>query len=371
MASAAAVPAPPQPVTAGLDPLPDALRLAQESIYASQVVRALEIARAAWPEIAARGVLREMAVCQRLISTAAMMSGQLPDALRAGYRSLAAYAQIDDPDGEAWMLSIQAWGLSHSGSGADSLRLLMRAETLLPRVQDPAVEARVWNNLSLVHEADGDLPMAVRAVERAAAAEDRIPGGPKAATCRCNLWLHRLRLAMTLPAGPDVAGADLALQELALLTAYCEERGFSYVLGSMTDTIAGALIELGRLDEAQQQLNRALRANRDAMRTPGQARLELRMAAIERLRKRYRVARAHVATAIELASGGEDRELIARCHLENCHLQQAQNNWRMALDAYQHYATLREAMLRDQAERRVLAVELRFEFEQGAASGVA
>lgn len=372
--ASAVAPVPPVPGSSppaadpAFDGLPEALRQAQESIYASQVVRALEIAKAAWPEIAARGLVREVAVCQRLISTAAIMSGMLPDGLRAGYRSLAAYAQIDDPDGEAWMLSLLSWGLAHSGSGPDSLRLLLRAESLLPRVQDPAVEARVWNNLSLVHVNHGDLQQAVLAVEKAAVAEDRIPGGPKAATCRCNLWIYRLQLAMGLPAGPDLPSVELALHEAGLLLTYCEERGYAYVLGGMADRIAGVLIDLGRLDEAQAMVNRALRATRDAQRMPGQARLELRMAVIERLRKRYRVARAHMGTALELATSGEDRDLIARCHLENCQLQQAQNNWRMALDAYQHHAALREAMLRDQAERRVLAVELRHEFDQDGPS---
>lgn len=333
-------------------------------IASGRIVDGMALAEAEWRSLEGSDRWLEKAQCQRVLSAGHQVAGRIKESLIAGYRAIEMFDKLGEVRGLARTMSMQAIGLARSGDAAEALNLATRAMELLDRIDDTLLAGRIWNNLSVVYESLGQMPQAVAAVEQALPLAERMQDENLLAVCRGNLWQYRLVLARQ---GSSLADEEAALQAVAALAEHmnrCEAAGRRHLVGGMAERAGETLIDLGRLEEARPILRQGLRCARQEHMGPEQARIELQLARLERLAGQYRAAGAHMAHALELVLASDDKDVIARCHLENSCLQEAQAHWRAALDSHKRYADMREALLRAQAETRAQVMAVRLEAER-------
>ncbi len=335
------------------------------------VAAGLALAQAAWPAVEASGDMLQMADCQRVICAAHQVAGRFQESVRAGYQAIYLYGRVNEPGGLARALGLQAIGLVRVGDIAEGLHLAALAVDALRELSGAAhavMAARVWNNVSVVYEALGQFETAVHAVEAALALAAQGTDAGLRATCTGNLLLYRLAVVRQEDRLHDAAGLR-ALDEVLQHIRACDAAGRHSLVAGLAEVAGHAQGELHRADEARSTLRQGLRAARQAGLGPDLARIELRLAELERHCGQHRAASSHMATALDQAQQGDDCELLARCHLENSQLQETLGHWRAALDSARRHSELLGAMLRAQAQRRaqLYALELEGHLSQQSA----
>jgi tetratricopeptide (TPR) repeat protein len=250
---------------------------------------------------------------------------------------------------------LQAIGLVRVGEVADALHLAARAIETMQQVPDPvrraALGTRTWNNVSVVYEALGDIDKAVEAITAALGFAEQSGDPVMLAISTCNHWLYqlaRLRGLGVRAGDPERTAVQRGLRQHF---EACELAGHDTLVAGMAEALAEALMDEDRDDEARATVRQGVGAAARAGLGPEQARLELRMAELERRAGAVRRASAHMASALELALQADDKELLARCHLENSYLQEAQSRWRAALDSSRRHAEVLQTLLQARAAR--------------------
>jgi diguanylate cyclase (GGDEF)-like protein len=259
---------------------------------------------------------------------------------------------------------MQAVALARHGESTEALRLVTWAIDLLDRKVAPAQAAPVWNNISVVYEALGQLTNAVAALERAVVLSRELGEANFEAICVCNLWLYRLAQARADSAAADHAPTLAALQALQRHMDACEASGRDPLVASIADRAGTALAETGRLADAARVFAQGLRGATRAGLGPEQARLLVGLAMVERLAGRHATAAEHLQAALLLAAQGGEQEVLVACHLEHSRLLEAQGRWQEALASYKRQAEVREAMLQARAALAVEAVSARMSAER-------
>ncbi len=340
------------------------LTKADALVRSGRIADGMAMAEALWQALAATDRVAERADCQRVLAVAHQVAGRLREALMAGFHAIELYEQAGHRMGLSRMLSLQAVALARHGDPGEALNLARRAIDIVERIDDAAATARVWNNVSVVYEALGQLPRAVQALEQALPRAAQANDPDLQAVLTCNLWLYRLASARTSAPRPAFQDIERALRALQQHMAACESTGRPHLVGSMADPAGEALAELGRLDEARATLRMGLRCLREVGLVPELARLELRMTRVERLAGQFDRAAEHIARALDLAIQGDDKDVISRCHLEHSQLQEAQGQWQPALESFRQHAAVREALLKAQAETAAQVLTVRMEAER-------
>ncbi len=339
-----------------------ALERAGELVHAGRLDEAMALCREVCPAVEDAGDPLDIGTCQHVMALCHQYSGRLPEAVTAGYRAIEAFEHAKAPSRLLRMLALQAIALGRIGAASEALELLDRAVHLLPQVADSALDQCIfWNNAASTHQVIGHLRQAVEAGERALALTALHDEAPLAALCASNLMVYRLQWADQL--GDRVAIA----QALEVLQAYLQElaaAGRHHLVSYGSTICADVLIRLERLDEARSVLQRGIRSALAAGVGPDRGTLELRLASVERMSARYRLAAGHLTVAQELAAQCQDQDLVAGVYLENSRLHEAKKQWLAALDWHKRYAQTHEALMRSQADSRAQALAVRVEVER-------
>lgn len=335
-----------------------ALQLAERLLIDGRVAEGIAAAEAAAALCEARGDPAQRARCQRLLAVGYTKTGQLRDAVAAGYRAIALHEGLPAPAALAHSLSLTAVAVVRAGDTAEALDLIARTLAVMPRIDDPAAELRIWNNLSVAYEALDDLPRTGETLQYGLDAARRQDDPALLALLNANYLLYGLRVARAAGTRPAI---DDALAALAAHVDACERGAHHFPVACMADPMGEALIEIGRLDEAQALLVRGLAAARAAGLGPEQARLDLRFARLERTRARLGEAMAYLDLALRAADAGGERDLIAQCHLERSELFEALGDTPCAFASYKRYTEITLAALRAQAEVRAQVLKFRLE----------
>jgi diguanylate cyclase (GGDEF)-like protein len=344
-----------------LDPCTaDALRAVQSLLHQGQVAEALTAAQDIWQRLEGGDELQGQAECMRLFAAIHQVAGRLPESVRDGYRAISLYQRVDAPAWLARTLTMQAVALARHGDSSEALRLVTQAIALLERDVAPPLAAAVWNNISVVYEALGQLGNAVNALDQAIALT-RDGGDPHFENiCICNLSLYRLAQAQAAGETPT----RIAVEALRRHMDRCEADGRDPMVASMAERTGTGLAEIGELDDAKRVFAQGLRCAERAGLGPERARLLVGLAQAERLAGQHAQAESHLQDALVLAQQGDEQEVLAACHLEHSRLLESRGGWEEALASYKRYAAVREAMLQARAALAVEAVSARMTAER-------
>ncbi|WP_374562287.1 diguanylate cyclase [Ideonella sp.] len=339
------------------------LERAATMVRSGQLEGGIALCQQMWPIVSAAEDTLQMGVCQHLMSIAYQYAGKLKESVTAGHLGIELYTRAGDPIRLLRMLAAHAITVAQLGQAAEALELLNRAIQLLPLVGDePWHQCVFWTNAGAVHEALGQMDQALAAWGRCIELNTRHSDENLKAASKANLYSYRLVAVRKRHA--DRTTIQAAYDELRLLLdeLVAGERHHLVLTGAVE--AADTMIGLGELDEARAVLKLGVRSAKIAGLGPSRASLELHLARVERLSNQHRLAAAHVAEALALVNESQDQELMARVHLENSHLQEAQQHWRSALDFFKRYAETREALLAAQADTRAQALAARVDVER-------
>jgi len=340
-----------------------ALERAASMVRGGQTEAGIALCQQMWPIVSEADDALQMGICQHMLAIGYQYTGQLKEALTAGHLGIELLTRAADPIRLLRLLAAHAITVAQLGQAAEALELLNRAIQLLPLVGDaPWHQCVFWTNAGAVHEALGQTDQTLAAWERCIELNKRHDDANLAAVSRANLLAYRLVVSRKRHA--DRATIMAAYDELrrSLDELVATER-HHLVLDGAADA-ADAMIDLGELDEARAVLKLGVKSAKIAGLGPSRASLELHLARVERLSNQHRFAAAHVAEALVLVTESQDQELLARVHLENSLLQEAQQHWRSALDCFKRYAETREALLAAQADTRAQALAARVDVER-------
>jgi len=345
------------------EPLADALERALLMVRGGQVDAGLALSQRLWPQASQAEDLLQMGICQHVMAIGYHYSGKLKEALTTGYLGIELFTRAGETVRLLRLMSLHAITLAQLGQAAEAMELLGRAVQMLPLVaNEPWQQCVFWNNAGTVYDTLDQTDEALAAWERCIALSPHFEEPSMKAISKGNLLTVRLgALCKRKAAREDI------------LAAYAQQRrhldelvhdGRLHLVTTYAAEAADVMIQLGEMDEARVLLRLGLKAAQSAGLGPKRARLELQQARVERLSGLHRLAAAHIAEALALATEGQDLELLARVHLENSQLQEAQQHWRAALDCYKRHAETREAVLAAQAEARSQALAARVDVER-------
>lgn len=352
------------PAPAGEPETPAAtLERAALMVRGGQLEAGIALCHQMWPIVSAADDVLQMGICQHMLAIGYQYGGKLKESLTAGHLGIELLTRAAEPLRLLRLLAAHAITVAQLGQAAEALALLNRAIELLPLVGDaPWHQGVFWNNAGAVHQALGQVDQALAAWERCEELNKRHDDPNLAAVSRANLLAYRLVAARKRHADRETILAAYAEQRQQIDELVQHER-HHLVLNAASEA-ADALIDLGELDEARAVLKLGVKSAKTAGLGPSRASLELHLARVERLSGQHRLAAAHIAEALTLVNESQDQELLARVHLENSQLQEAQQHWRAALDFFKRYAETREAMLAAQADTRAQALAARVDVER-------
>lgn len=356
----------PAPAAAGSEEsLADMLTRAERCARSGRIEGALALCQRLKPRLVATGDLLSLGVCEHMVALSQQYAGRMKESTLAGYRAIELLGRAQAPGRLLRVLGLQAIGMARMGDVAESLSLLGRALRLLPEVSDlPGEQCIWWNNAGAAYHALGRLPEAVDAAVRAIGLLHGFNEANLRAVCHGNLLIYRLERALARDASRHNSELLEALDGIqAHIEALIADERHHFVPEGV-NAAADAMIALGRVDEAREWLRRGVKSAQITRAGPELGLLEWRLAWVERLAGHYRAAAGHIALALDLLSEGQSPEPLARVHLENCLLQEAQQHWRAALDSHKRYAEIREALLKTQADARTQALSARLEVER-------
>ncbi|WP_374562286.1 diguanylate cyclase [Ideonella sp.] len=353
----------PAPVAAAEETLAEALERALQMVRGGQVEAGLALSHKLWPQASEADDVLQMGICQHVMAIGYHYNGKLKEALTTGYLGIELFTRAGDTVRLLRMMSLHAITLAQLGQAAEAMGLLGRAVQMLPLVADePWQQCVFWNNAGTVYDSLDQTDEALAAWARCIELSPHFDEPSIKAIAKGNLLTVRLGALCKQKADRET-----------ILAAYAEQRryldelvqdGRLHLVTNYVAESADVMIQLGETDEARTLLRLGLKAAQTAGVGPKRARLELLQARVERLGGLHRLAAAHVAEAQALATESQDLEMLARVHLENSLLQEAQQHWRAALDSYKRYAETREALLAAQAEARSQALAARVDVER-------
>lgn len=340
-----------------------ALERAAAMVRSGQTEAGVALCQQMWPIVSAADDTLQMGICQHMMAIGYQYAGKLKEALTAGHLGIELLTRAADPIRLLRLLAAHAITVAQLGQAAEALELLNRAIQLLPLVGDqPWHQCVFWTNAGAVHQALGQMDQALDAWERCMELNKRHDDVNLAAVSRANLLSYRLVAVRKRHA--DRATIMAAYDEHRLLLDELVAGNRHHLVLNGAAEAADAMIDLGELDEARAVLKLGVKSAKIAGLGPSRASLELHLARVERLSNQHRLAAAHVAEALALVNESQDQELMARVHLENSLLQEAQQHWRAALDFFKRYAETRESLLAAQADTRAQALAARVDVER-------
>ncbi|MEK8029229.1 diguanylate cyclase [Ideonella sp. DXS29W] len=341
----------------------EALERALMMVRGGQVEAGMALCHEWWPRLSEAEDRLHMGICQHVLAVGYHYNGKLKEALTTGYLGLELLTLVGETERRLRLMSLHAITLAQLGQAAEAMELLGRAVELLPQVADsPWQQCVFWNNAGTVYESLGQIDEALSALERCTELAPRFDEPSIKAISRGNLLTLRLTTLQRHAAGVDrvlAAYAELCRHLDALM-----DEGRQHLVTNYAAEAADVMIQRGEMDEARSLLRLGMKAATATALGPKRATLELRFARVERLSGHLRLAAAHVAEALTLVGESQDLELLARVHLENSQLQEAQGHWRAALDSYKRHAETRETWLAAQAEGRSQALAARVDVER-------
>ncbi len=355
-----------EPAASGVEEaLADALTRAERCARSGRIEEALATCQALRPRLQEVGDPLALGICEHVVALSQQYAGRMKESTLAGYRAIELLGRTDAVDRLLRILGLQAIAVARLGDAPEALGLLNRALRLLPQVDDmPREQCILWNNAGAAYHALGRLPQAIHAATRAIGLLGSFEEPNLDAVCHGNLLVYQLDRALQRDPSPH---NDELLEALSGIEAHIDtliaEDRHHFVPESVVSA-ADALIALGRTDEAREWLRRGVKSSQVTGADPERGLLELRLAQVERLSGQYRAAAGHIALALELLNEGQSQEQLARVHLENCLLQEAQQHWRAALDSFKRHAEIREALLKSQADARTQALAVRLDVER-------
>ncbi|WP_374564863.1 hypothetical protein [Ideonella sp.] len=356
------VPPPAPPALPGAT-LAERLGRAERSARSGQIEEAIEIAQTCLQTLEASADLFQLGVCHHVLALSHQYAGRMHEAMLAGYRAIDLLDRADVPGRLVSILALQSLILARLGEFREALELLDRATQILPRLVDqPRDTCIFWSNAGATYYALGQLQRSVEAAEDSIKLLDRFDDPDLAAICMGNLLVYRVELARG--GGGITSALARCIGDLQEHIGSLEVTGHHHLVVKCVETAGDTLIDLGWYDEARALLRRGVRSAQQIGSRPARGALELRAAKVERLCHQYRAAGAHIASALELLAEGHDKDELARTHLENCLLHEAQCHWRAALECHKRYAEMREALLKSQADNRAQAMAVRLDLER-------
>jgi diguanylate cyclase len=345
------------------EPLAEALERALLMVRGGQVEAGLALSQKLWPRTVEADDALQMGICQHVMAIGYHYSGKLKEALTTGHFGIELFARAGDTMRRLRLMSLHAITLAQLGQAAEAMELLGHAVELLPQiVGEPWQQCVFWNNAGSVYETLGQTREGLAAWERCIELSAHFDEPSMKAISRGNLLTIRLTSLYRDKADRETVLAAYAEQRRHLDALVQEER--HHLVMNWAAEAADVMIQLGEMQEARELLQMGLKSGAAAGLGPKRASLELQFAHVERLSGQLRLAAAHVAEALALVNESQDLELLARVHLENSRLQEAQSHWRAALDCYKRYAETREALLAAQTEARSQALAARVDVER-------
>ena len=352
------------PPAATDEPHADVLARAERWARGGRVAEAQADCEALLPRLVARNDRAALARLEHVMALIHLYGGRVADAVLAGYRATEYLEGSADIARQLQVLALQACALARLGATAEAIELLDRAAALLPRLGDSPRERCVfWTNAAAVHHALGQFAQALDSARQAQALAAGLDDADLEIVCRGNvLSLEVERLAHA----PTPARADLAPALAALETFLddCVAAGRRHLLPVAVASAADGWLLLGEAERARNCLLRGVDAAQALAARPAQARLELRLARLDRLAGAFDAAAAHLARALEGLAEGQSQHDLAAAHLEHSELMEARQDWRRALESFKRHAALHETAVRSQADARAQVLAMRRDIER-------
>jgi diguanylate cyclase (GGDEF)-like protein len=354
----------PTPTATLAEPTAHILDQAERGARGGRIEDALAACEAVRPRLVDGADPWALGRCEHVQALCYYYGGRIKESVLAGYRAIGLLVDTPDVSRLVQVLTLQAGGLARLGAAQEASALLERATALLPQLDDgPRELCRFWTNVAVVHHASRQFEQAQASARQALALAEQVDDADLKMLCVGNALSIGVEVIVHAP-HPDPARLAEAVAALATyLEARIAESRHDLVPDGV-EALCDGFSGLGDADAARRWLALGIASAGAIGSRLARAQLELRLARLDRRAGAHAEATAHLARALEgLAEGGNQEELAA-AHLERSALQEAQHDWRGALESFKSHSELREAALRAQADTRTQAMAMRLELER-------
>jgi diguanylate cyclase (GGDEF)-like protein len=319
---------------------------------------------------------------------------KLPEARSCAEEAKGYFETLEDKPG-----SLKAWntlGIVYGESGdlLGALRAFLQVDTLCKDIADKRGEADALNNIANVHAYLGDFVSALDFHFQSLAVCESHPYPEARTSALLNLgviyhdmgqyrealeyylkglegaqgepFLHALALRNIGRSHQKLSQNDLArsyfMQSLGLSQESSDPIGISNIL----DNLAILAMSLGQGSEAEEYLQQSLQLKLEAGDTRGQSETFVLLGQLSLQEGKLDEAKTHLKAALAITEqvGNKVEKYQAHQHLSNVY--KVQGNYREALESFQAYSQLREAMLNETSAQHLQSLRVQFEVSQSA-----
>jgi diguanylate cyclase (GGDEF)-like protein len=319
---------------------------------------------------------------------------KLPEARNCAEEAKGYFETLGDKQGllKAWNTLGIVYG--ESGDLTAALRAFLQVDNLCKEISDKHGEADALNNIANVHAYLGDFVSALDYHFQSLAVCEAHPYPEARTSAFLNLgtiyhdmgqyhealeyylkglegaqsepFLHAMTLRNIGRSHQKLAQNDLARsyfqQGLQLSQQNADPIGISNVL----DNLGVLAMSQGQWSEAKGHLQQSLQLKREAGDTRGQSETLVLIGQLLLQEGKLAAAKTHLEAALIITEqvGNKIEKYQAHQHLSNVY--KAQENYKEALESYQAYSQLREAMLNETSAQHLQSLRVQFEVSQSA-----
>ncbi|GIW26541.1 tetratricopeptide repeat protein [Meiothermus sp.] len=232
--------------------------------------------------------------------------------------------------------------------------LYLQSLELAQHLGSPDAEGAALGNLGAVYLEQGELSQALELFQKGLEICVRVGNQQREAVIRNNLGFTYYRL----DAYPS--SLEYSQQALGLAQKLQDRRIEASALGNL----ALAYSALGQYDTALELNQQALSLERELHNRHTEAELLVQMGRIWLEKRSYERAQRTLEEALQVAQSGGNRKAHTQVHLYLSECWQHKGQFALALQQHRLYHELTTATLREQLERKTLALLIRFQAEQ-------
>ncbi|MDW8424557.1 MAG: tetratricopeptide repeat-containing diguanylate cyclase [Meiothermus sp.] len=215
-------------------------------------------------------------------------------------------------------------------------------------------EGTALGNLGAVYLEQGDLTRALELFQKGLEISVRLGNQQREAVLRNNLGFTHYRL------DAHQSSLEYSQQALELAQKLRDRRTEASALGNLALTY----FALGQYDTALELNKRALEIERELHNRHTEADLLVQIGRIWLEKRSYEMAQSTLEEALQVAQSGGNRKAHTEVHLYLSEVWQHKGQFALALQQHRLYHELTVATLREQIERKTLALLIRFQAEQ-------
>lgn len=319
---------------------------------------------------------------------------KLPEARSCAEEAKGYFETLEDKQGLQKACNTLGIVYGESGDLLAALRAFLQVNTLCKDIADKRGEADALNNIANVHAYLGDFVSALDYHFQSLAVCEVHPYPEARTSAFLNLgviyhdmgqyrealsyylkglegaqgepFLHAMALRNLGRSHQKLSQNDLARSYFQQSLQLSQESSDPIGVSNVLDNLAILAMSQGQWSEAEQHLQQSLQLKLEAGDTRGQSETLVLLGQLSLQEGKLDTAKIHLKEALAITEqvGNKIEKYQSHQHLSNVY--KAQENYKEALESYQAYSQLREAMLNETSAQHLQSLRVQFEVSQTA-----